>query len=58
MRPSVGANTFEVPVSTRMSLSPVLTSHSLTAVGISFFDRKLPSRSLAAPSALPVKSFG
>src|SRR5882672_9837909 len=39
IRPSPGPNRFEVPVSTRMSLSPALTSHSLTAVDVAAFER-------------------
>src|SRR5215208_844809 len=53
MRPKVGAYTFEVPVSTRTSLSPVLTSHSLTEVAIVSFGRKALSNRLAALSASP-----
>src|SRR5262245_50264996 len=53
IRPTVGPNSVEVPVSTRTRLSPVLTTHSLTDVGVLSFGRNAPSSSLPAPAGSP-----
>ena len=46
--PKVGANTFDAPVSTRISFSPVLMSHSLTAVGMPTLGKNAASSSFSA----------
>jgi hypothetical protein len=53
IRPSVGAKTFEVPVSISTSLSPVLTSHSFTEVLTASGLRNALARSFSAPSGVP-----